>query len=98
MKHAPRLAAVLTAVVLALPGAAAADCYADYKAKRDRPLQLHYGVIALPAHACTPATAAPEITRRIGADGWTLLNVMGIFGPEGLAQRQADAGRFFLRY
>ena len=98
MIHAPRLAAVLTAVALALPGAAAADCCADYKAKRDRPLQLHYGVIALPAQACTPAAAAPEIARRIGADGWTLLNVMGIFGPEGLAQRQADAGRFFLRY
>ncbi|HGG65793.1 MAG TPA: hypothetical protein ENK34_14610, partial [Rhodobacteraceae bacterium] len=28
--------------------AADAACYADYKAKRDNPLKLHYGVVELP--------------------------------------------------
>ena len=30
------------ALALALAGPAAAECYADYKAKRDEPLKLHY--------------------------------------------------------
>jgi hypothetical protein len=81
---------------LALPAQAA--CYADYKAKRDRPLQLHYGVIELPDAACTPATARSEISRRIGGDGWKLLNVLGIFGADGLNARRSDAGAYFLRY
>ena len=46
MKHP--LATYGLAALVALAGLpAAADCYADYKAKRDDPLQLHYGVIAL---------------------------------------------------
>ncbi len=34
----------LATLALVLAGPAAAECYADYKAKRDEPLQLHYGV------------------------------------------------------
>lgn len=77
---------------------AAAACYADYKAKRDAPLQLHYGVIELPDAACTPGPAATEIARRIGRDGWTLLNVVSIFDAGGLDRRRGDAGTYFLRY
>ncbi|WP_132541300.1 hypothetical protein [Rhodovulum euryhalinum] len=97
MKPRFLLAAVLAAVTFA--GAASAQCYADYKAKRDDPLRLHYGVIELPAAACGGrGDAAREIDRRIGRDGWQLLNVMSIFGADGLAERQASAGSFFLRY
>ncbi|MDR5652374.1 hypothetical protein [Ruixingdingia sedimenti] len=94
------LAALLSALLAALPAAAPAQaaCYADYKAKRDGPLRLHYGVIELPAAACDPAAAAPVIAARIRADGWVLLNVMSVFGPEGLNQRKASAGPYFLRY
>ncbi len=87
------------ALLLFLPAAAAAECYADYKAKREPPLRLHYGVIALPDAACASrAVAAAEIAGRLRAAGWELLDVMTVFGPEGLAERQADAGAFFLRY
>lgn len=90
----------LSALVLmlaALP--AAAQCYADYKAKKDNPLQLHYGVVALPAAACADrAAAGREIAGRIASDGWTLLNVVSIFSEDGLAERRGDAGAFFLRY
>ena len=38
--------AAIMALTLAQP-AQAADCYADYKAKQDSPLRLHYGVMQL---------------------------------------------------
>lgn len=90
--------AALTALT-ALP--AAAECYADYKAKRDDPLKLHYGVIALAENLCTrPRAAEAEIAGRIAVDGWTLLTVVSIFDETGLAdeERRANAGAFFLRY
>lgn len=81
--------------------AASAGCYADYKAKRDNPLKLHYGVIELPDRACgSPAAAGQEIAARIGRDGWVLLSVVSIFGPQGLndQKRVESAGAYFLRY
>ncbi len=83
-------------LALALP-AQAADCYADYKAKRDNPLKLHYGVIQVQGD-CSKKSAKAEVAARIGADGWTLLNVLSVFGPEGLKQRKADAGPYYLRF
>ncbi len=76
-----------------------AACYADYKAKKDGPLRLHYGVIELSEAACgNPGQARAEVQSRIGGGGWTLLNVMSTFGPEGLNERRASAGEFFLRF
>lgn len=88
------------ALVLSLGAApAAAQCYADYKAKRDNPLQLHYGVIELPQAACgSTSAAAQEIGRRLSGTGWELLNVMAVFDQDGLAERQANAGQYFLRF
>lgn len=89
--------ALLVAVLAA--GPASAECYADYKAKRDAPLQLHYGVIELPDSACGSRDAARgAIAQRIARDGWNLLNVLGIFGRDGLAQRKESAGQYYLRY
>lgn len=89
--------AALLALTLAAP--ASADCYADYKAKKGDPLRLSYGVIQLSGGACaSKQAAAPEISRRIAKGGWTLLTVVSIFGPDGLAQRKASAGANFLRY
>lgn len=91
---APLLVALMLAT--ALP-AAAAGCYADYKAKQDNPLRLHYGVAAL-AGACDRASAASELSGRLAAQGWTLLNVISVFGEDGLAQRKASAGSNYLRF
>lgn len=80
---------------------ASAECYADYKAKRDDPLRLHYGVIALPDPACVNTDAAgAEIARRIAVDGWKLLKVVSIFDAPGLNDetRRESAGDYFLRY
>ncbi len=76
--------------------AAAAECYADYKAKQDNPLRLHYGVMQV--SACKTDQARQEVAQRLKSSGWTLLNVISVFGPEGLDQRKANAGKYFLRF
>ncbi len=86
----------LVAAALATP-ASAAECFADYKAKRDNPLKLHYGIMQLRG-ACDRASARAEVSARLQQNGWTLLNVVSVFGPEGLQGRRANAGRFYLRF
>lgn len=96
MKHAIISFALAVVIGLAQP-AHAADCYADYKAKQDNPLRLHYGVAQING-ACTPAGAASELAARLAQQGWTLLNVLGVFGPDGLAERKDSAGSNYLRF
>lgn len=97
MRPLNRLAAAV-AVGLALASPAGAACYADYKAKQDRPLRLHYGVAQVSDGNCSRRGAAGELARRLASNGWTLLNVLSTFGPEGLDERKASAGAYFLRY
>lgn len=86
------------AVALALPGVArAADCYADYKAKQDSPLRLHYGVMKL-SGACDSEAARTELSARLAQNGWILLDLLSVFGPDGLQERKADAGSYYLRF
>ena len=97
----PAALAVAAFVAAASVGDAAAaqtvDCYADYKAKQDSPLKLHYGVIALNG-ACTRQAASAEISQRIAREGWTLLNVLSVFDQSGLEQRKISAGKYYLRF
>ena len=88
---------LLTFAVLMMAFPATAACFADYKAKRDNPLRLHYGVVEVTG-ACTVQAARAEIAQRIARDGWQLLNVVSVFGPEGLAERKESAGTYFLRF
>ncbi len=92
-----KTALILTAALLAA-SPASASCYADYKAKQDNPLRLHYGVIELPENACTRKAAKRQIKQRIAADGWKLLHILSIFQSDGLKERKASAGQYFLRY
>lgn len=87
----------LPLVFCALAGAAQASCYADYKAKQDNPLRLHYGVAEVTG-ACTAANARVELAPRVAAAGWELLNIVSVFEENGLAERRESAGPFFLRY
>jgi hypothetical protein len=48
--------------------------------------------------ACKRKPAKAEISARLAQNGWTLLSVISVFGPEGLNQRRANAGTFFLRF
>jgi len=96
MTHRTHILALAAAAVMAASTAQAA-CYADYKAKRDNPLRLHYGVMEI-SDPCTRQSARAQIADRLGATNWTLLTVLGTFGDEGLQERKASAGKFFLRY
>lgn len=88
----------LCAVCLGLAAPAAAqDCYADYKAKQNDPLRLHYGVSQI-SGSCTKANASTQISSRISQDGWVLLNVLSVFDASGLEGKKADAGAYYLRY
>lgn len=97
MSLRPLVLSALAAVLVSAAPAAAA-CYADYKAKREPPLQLHYGVIEIPDSACSPGAAERIVAQRIRAGGWQLLQIVSVFGPEGLASRRASAGEFYLRF
>ncbi|MFU8864404.1 MAG: hypothetical protein ACNA7O_10845 [Rhodobacterales bacterium] len=96
MKHilAPAFCAILFSLVAT---AGAADCYADYKAKRDNPLRLHYGVVQING-PCSNPQARDEVSARLERNGWTLLNVMSLFDASGLEERKHSAGQFYLRF
>jgi hypothetical protein len=85
------------ALLVALPAQAAAACYADYKASRRDPFELHYGVAEI-AGPCDAASAAQELGPRLAADGWQLLEVTSTFDETGLEARRESAGEFYLRY
>ncbi|KJZ19500.1 hypothetical protein [Loktanella sp. S4079] len=84
-------------VLCATASAAQADCYADYKAKQDNPLRLHYGVTEVRGE-CQVDTAESQLRPALQRDGWQLLNILGVFDGSGLEERRNSAGEYFLRY
>lgn len=95
MKNSVVIFVLAAAISVASPGFAA-DCYADYKAKQDNPLRLHYGVAEI--SECSKKTAREELSKRLGAAGWTLLNIVSVFDQSGLAERKQSAGSNYLRF
>jgi hypothetical protein len=93
MKH---LSAFFIALMFAA-GAAQANCYADYKAKQDDPLQLQYGVAEIYGD-CSVDGAWTELDQRLYSNGWQLLEVISVFDDAGLDERRDSAGDNFLRY
>ncbi len=85
---------LLSLALLGFASAAHANCYVEYKAKMDNPLRLQYGIVELPANACSVGAAAPYINRHL-TGGWQLLEVMSVFDESGLAARRANAGANF---
>lgn len=94
MKHA-MLIAFLT---LALPAAAQADCWAEYKAKQDSPLRLHYGIASLPGACPDAARAAAQLRPRLSRGGWQLLNIVRLSQDAPGPKQKANAGEYYLRY
>jgi hypothetical protein len=84
-------------MTLALGAQAQAACYADYKASRENPLELQYGVAEITGD-CSVSQAERELRPRLAADGWQLLEVLTTFDESGLEERRESAGQYFLRY
>ena len=84
-------------ILLASASAAQAACYADYKAKQDDPLRLHYGVAEISGD-CSVSAAERALADRLDSAGWQLLNVLGVFDEQGLDERKDTAGEYFLRF
>lgn len=96
----PRLFSITLALALILSSTAHAKCYADYKAKRENPLKLHYGVMQVEISPCTMTEkVSKDVSDRLSSAGWQLLQVQSVFGEDGLGgKRKQDAGQFFLRF
>jgi hypothetical protein len=87
------------AALLCLGAPLHAACYADYKASRDNPLKLHYGVIKIDTDPCAMSGKVKKlVAKRLNSSGWKLLKVQSVFDDSGLRQRKKDAGKFFLRF
>lgn len=72
MTHITRLTAAALGLSL-MAGAAHAACQVEYKAKRDKPLELYYDVTTVN----TPCSqAASALQARLAARGLTLLKVL----------------------
>ena len=59
-----------------------AACYTDYKAKKDQPLRLHYGVMKLYESDCKEESQRDTDNRvsiRLRIAGWQLLGVLATF-------------------
>ncbi|WP_340688927.1 hypothetical protein [Salipiger thiooxidans] len=90
---------LLLFLALVLPAAAQADCYVEYKAKRDAPLRLHYGIALLPGGDCPgKGQTADALRSRLAGSGWTLLNVVGSSTKEPGKKKKANAGDYYLRF
>ena len=89
------LSSILTLCMMA--GAAHAACYADYKAKQDNPLRLHYGVAEVRGE-CSAGNARSQLAGRLSSAGWELLNIVSVFDDGQLDDKKDSAGEFFLRF
>ena len=87
------------ALLAMLASPAQAACYADYKAKQENPLKLHYGVVQVDISPCAMSdSVASQVRQRLKAAGWQLLQVQSVFDDSGLGRRKQDAGQYFLRF
>ncbi|MGI3170177.1 hypothetical protein ACRARG_13585 [Pseudooceanicola sp. C21-150M6] len=68
----------VTALLLTAPAVAQAACVAEFKAKQDNPLRLHYG--SQQVSSCDPAAAAQELRAILAQKGWTLLKIVSLKG------------------
>ena len=87
-----------TGLIALLPAIAQAECYVSYKAKRENPLKLHFGVAAVPDSACSKSAASAALAPRLAKDGWILLTIAAMVDETELEALKDSAGAFFLKY
>ena len=86
-------------ITMFLPNNAFSNCYVDYKAKKNNPLRLHYGISKIKTDLCQTRNAIElDLESRLQNSGWILLKLLDVFGDEGLNERKDSAGIYFLKY
>ena len=83
-------------IVIFVAQVAHAGCYADYKAKQENPLKLHYGIMKLGDGKCS--ATEETVAARLLPHGWILLNLVTVFREPPTLQQKENAGENFLRY
>ncbi len=89
---------IIVTLVIFLTQSAQAACYADYKAKQENPLKLHYGIMKFDSVECTTSIVQKKVALRLLPHGWTLLNLLTVSRKLPTTQRKENAGENFLRY
>ena len=89
---------IIITLAIFLAQSAQAACYADYKAKQENPLKLHYGIMKLDSVACKTSSVHEKVALRLLPHGWTLLNLLTVSRKLPTTQRKENAGENFLRY
>ena len=89
---------MIITLAIFLTQSAQAACYADYKAKQENPLKLHYGIMKFDSVECTASIVQKKVALRLLPHGWTLLNLLTVSRKLPTTQRKENAGENFLRY
>lgn len=89
---------IIITFAIFLAQSAQAACYADYKAKQENPLKLHYGIMKFDSVECTASIVQKKVALRLLPHGWTLLNLLTVSRKLPTTQRKENAGENFLRY
>ena len=89
---------IIITLAIFLTQSAQAACYADYKAKQENPLKLHYGIMKFNSVECTASIVQKKVALRLLPHGWTLLNLLTVSRKLPTTQRKENAGENFLRY
>jgi len=89
---------IIITLAIFLTQSAQAACYAEYKAKQENPLKLHYGIMKFDSVECTASIVQKKVALRLLPHGWTLLNLLTVSRKLPTTQRKENAGENFLRY
>ncbi|MEM8776609.1 MAG: hypothetical protein AAGF53_16360 [Pseudomonadota bacterium] len=77
MKRIVSKSSMAIALFLATASVAQAACIAQYKAKRDNPLELFFDQTTI-SGACTVQNATQQLRSKLAAQGLTLLKVVSV--------------------
>ncbi|MCB1387756.1 MAG: hypothetical protein KDK12_01150 [Rhodobacteraceae bacterium] len=86
------------AALVALAAPAHAACYAEYRASRQNPVQLAYGVAQIPGGSCSAQAASQYLQSRLSRSGWTLQNVLSTVTSNSAPANSGYTGGHYLAY
>lgn len=94
----PRILLVTLATVAALAAPAHAACYAEYRAQRQSPVQLAFGVAEIRGGACNAQAAANYLRNTLGRSGWTLSNIVSTVNSNSAPGNSGYTNGHYLRF